>query len=357
MRNLILTIAVPNYNGGENIVRAIASCKYIGLKTDEFEILVVDNASEDESVNIVKSLENKFSNIRLVINKTNVGRIGNWNRCLELAEGKFLMFLFPTEEICMINNIDFIIKKMEGMGIFFAKSNIINRSNFNQLIIKAKNKTKESFEIKDVRRTFQKAVILSGSLPFGPLQSFIFSLNFIKKNNIKFDEKYNIVGDQDFVISIGTKLIEKKVKAAYLFTKSINIIFDDTDKNRTHGQLSQYSRLCESLDLIERRGYYRFIGLKFNDVLYFVLAHLYLLDKIYGYKKDYCGKKIYENDKKKFYGRFHYSKGRMILFFLLTTWAKVIIKIIKIMKNFIDINIARIIVVDANCLNEAKKNK
>ena len=86
-----LTIAIPNYNGGENLQRAIESCQKITLSSDEFEILIVDNCSTDNSIEIVKELENKFSNLKLVQNIENVGRIQNWNVCIDNAIGKFLI--------------------------------------------------------------------------------------------------------------------------------------------------------------------------------------------------------------------------------------------------------------------------
>ena len=38
-----LTIAIPNYNGGENLKRAIISCRNITIPIQEYEIIVVDN--------------------------------------------------------------------------------------------------------------------------------------------------------------------------------------------------------------------------------------------------------------------------------------------------------------------------
>ena len=49
----ILTIAIPNYNGGENLKRAIISCQNIRIPIQEYEIIVVDNCSTDNSLNIV----------------------------------------------------------------------------------------------------------------------------------------------------------------------------------------------------------------------------------------------------------------------------------------------------------------
>ena len=91
-----LTIAIPNYNGGENLERAIESCRNINIPTNDYEILIIDNCSTDNSINIINKLKDEFSNIVLVENKENVGRIQNWNVCIENAKGKFLIFLFSN---------------------------------------------------------------------------------------------------------------------------------------------------------------------------------------------------------------------------------------------------------------------
>ena len=45
-----LTIAIPNYNGGDNLGRSIESCLAIQIPENDYEILVVDNKSTDNSV-------------------------------------------------------------------------------------------------------------------------------------------------------------------------------------------------------------------------------------------------------------------------------------------------------------------
>ena len=60
---LKLTIAIPTFNGGKNLERAINSCKNIQLAPDEYEILVVDNCSTDESISNVKKLRKQISNL------------------------------------------------------------------------------------------------------------------------------------------------------------------------------------------------------------------------------------------------------------------------------------------------------
>ena len=80
---LKLTIAIPTFNGGKNLERAINSCKNIKLPSDKYEILVVDNCSTDESISNVKELRKKNGNLILIENQENVGRIKNWNVCID----------------------------------------------------------------------------------------------------------------------------------------------------------------------------------------------------------------------------------------------------------------------------------
>ena len=53
-----LTVAIPNFNGGVNLQRAIESCRSIDLPENDFEILVVDNCSTDDSIKIINESKN-----------------------------------------------------------------------------------------------------------------------------------------------------------------------------------------------------------------------------------------------------------------------------------------------------------
>ena len=108
-----LTVAIPNFNGGMNLQRAIESCRSIDLPENDFEILIVDNCSTDDSIKIINESKIKIPNIRLIENQENVGRIGNWNVCLKEAEGKYLIFLFTNDFIKDQNNFAFYY---EGSG-------------------------------------------------------------------------------------------------------------------------------------------------------------------------------------------------------------------------------------------------
>ena len=78
-----LTIVIPNYNGGGNLKRAIESCRTIQIPENDYEILIVDNKSTDNSIKIANEMKMKFTNIRIVQNEKNLGRIQNWNISIE----------------------------------------------------------------------------------------------------------------------------------------------------------------------------------------------------------------------------------------------------------------------------------
>lgn len=92
-------IVIPVYNGEAFIERSLKSCLAQTAITD---IWVVDNKSLDHTIKIVAEYKRKYSQIRVFINENNLGRIGNWNRCLDLFEKSdysYIKFLFAGDEL------------------------------------------------------------------------------------------------------------------------------------------------------------------------------------------------------------------------------------------------------------------
>ena len=85
----LLTIAIPTFNSARFLPDAIASIMRQGL--DDFEILIVDNASEDNTEEVVPSFENRH--IRYIRNPSNLGSCENGNRCLRNSRGRYVKFL------------------------------------------------------------------------------------------------------------------------------------------------------------------------------------------------------------------------------------------------------------------------
>ena len=95
-----LAVLMPVYNGGENLARSVASCATAGLNQDEYELIVVDNCSEDGAAAALPPFDANGAPIHVFENAANIGRVGNWNRAVEIAIERgftYITFLFAGD--------------------------------------------------------------------------------------------------------------------------------------------------------------------------------------------------------------------------------------------------------------------
>lgn len=85
----LLTVAIPTYNCAHYLPDAIGSILRQGI--DDFELLIVDNASEDNTEEVIGSFGN--DRIRYMRNTSNLGSRENGSRCMLNARGKYVKFL------------------------------------------------------------------------------------------------------------------------------------------------------------------------------------------------------------------------------------------------------------------------
>jgi glycosyltransferase involved in cell wall biosynthesis len=86
-----IDIAIPNYNYGLHLEACIRSVQSQGV--DDIRILVIDNASTDDSVAIVRRLMAHDPRIALLARETNLGVHASLNAFLDWAEGTFCLML------------------------------------------------------------------------------------------------------------------------------------------------------------------------------------------------------------------------------------------------------------------------
>ena len=85
----MVSIIIPNYNLGDLLYNCIDSI-YKNISIKDFEIIVVDNGSTDNSINRVKS---NFQNVEIISSNSNLGYSGGCNLGATHASGKYLLFL------------------------------------------------------------------------------------------------------------------------------------------------------------------------------------------------------------------------------------------------------------------------
>lgn len=87
----LVCVIMPAYNAGPYIAEAIASVRAQTVK--DWELLVIDDGSRDDTTRIVTQLAREDPRIRLLVNEENMGVAKTRNRGLELCRGKYVALL------------------------------------------------------------------------------------------------------------------------------------------------------------------------------------------------------------------------------------------------------------------------
>ncbi|HUD09812.1 MAG TPA: glycosyltransferase family 2 protein [Patescibacteria group bacterium] len=96
-----LSIIIVSYNTKEFLKGCIESI-YKTTKNLKFEIIVVDNASTDDSVRAISNLQFPISNkdsLKIIQNRENLGFSKANNLGVKKAQGRYLLFLNPDVEV------------------------------------------------------------------------------------------------------------------------------------------------------------------------------------------------------------------------------------------------------------------
>lgn len=175
------SIIIPTYNRSSLIFDTLNSV--FDQKYRNFEVIVVDNASTDDSIELLKPLEDE-GKIRLIQNEKNIERARARNRGIANAKGDFLTFL-DSDDFMYPNNLqdaaEFV--KMNPEYHFF--------HNYYELV----NANKESIQTYD----FPSADKHIQKLAIG---NFISCIGvFVSKevySTYKFNEDEKILGSEDW---------------------------------------------------------------------------------------------------------------------------------------------------------------
>lgn len=90
-----VSVLVPVYNREKYIIECIDSV--LKQEFSDFEIVIVDNRSTDNTWAICQELSRKDKRIRIFQNDNNVGPVLNWMRCIEEARGRYSKIVFSDD--------------------------------------------------------------------------------------------------------------------------------------------------------------------------------------------------------------------------------------------------------------------
>jgi glycosyltransferase involved in cell wall biosynthesis len=154
-----VSVCIPVYNGSSYIAEAIDSV--IGQTYENFELLVCDNCSTDNTEEIVRTFHD--SRIKYVRNSDNLGLVGNANSCLSLANGEYVCILHH-DDMMLPENLEQKVRLLdENHGVGFVHSNILLIDGEGRILGGWWEDVKQDY-IKDGMSVFHEFIM---HLPFG----------------------------------------------------------------------------------------------------------------------------------------------------------------------------------------------
>lgn len=111
MNDLKVSVITPAYNAERHIKEAIDS---ILLQTlSDFEFIILDDCSTDNTWEIIKQLSKKDNRIIAVKNENNLGIAGNRNKGISLAKGKYIAWQ-DADDISIVSRLEKQYQLMEN---------------------------------------------------------------------------------------------------------------------------------------------------------------------------------------------------------------------------------------------------
>jgi len=101
------TAILTTFNCEETIEESIMSI--LSQEIAPFELVIADDASTDNTVQILRAIKNYPTNISIIENDKNTGQSLGRNKCAEIAKTDYLIF-FDDDDISWVAELDCILR-------------------------------------------------------------------------------------------------------------------------------------------------------------------------------------------------------------------------------------------------------
>ncbi len=249
MTKPLVTVLTPAYNVEKYISEAIESI--LKQSYSNFEFIIIDDKSTDNTSKIIKEYKQRDSRIKLIFNKENLKLSRTLNKGLNIAQGKYII-RFDADDISYPTRIEKQVKLMEtkdDVGISGGTMVIINSS--------GRTIGKREYHLTDKK-------IRSKIFRYSPFchPAIIIRRSVLRKSGL-YNPDFNPAEDYELYFRIG-----KHAKFANLPDKLIK--YRILDNSMTSKQIKE----MESQTIKARRMYYQSYKATMVDKLYTNLLQL-----------------------------------------------------------------------------------
>lgn len=108
--NILLSFIIPAHNSERTLSNCVESIENdVHLSDISCELIIIENGSEDNTLNIAKTLQKKFANVLLEVSEKGVSKARN--RGLEVATGRKIVFV-DSDDVWVNGSIEVIAKQL-----------------------------------------------------------------------------------------------------------------------------------------------------------------------------------------------------------------------------------------------------
>lgn len=176
-----ISLIIPVYNVASYLRRCLDSCFDQNLDESDYEVIVVNDGSTDNSLEIIKTYLNQHSNM-LLIDKENGGLSSARNSGLRNAKGEFVWFIDSDDWIkinCLKEIVDVLSKSNAEVLTFVAKG-----SDGKCMFDFSPCRKLESNQIVDGLGLYKAGYFY----PYSGAPFYVFKRSFLENNNLSFYE-------------------------------------------------------------------------------------------------------------------------------------------------------------------------
>lgn len=260
-----LSIIIPTYNVQDYLERCISSCLNQNIDINSYEIIVVNDGSQDKSLSIAQKLAAVYNNIS-IISQSNAGLSAARNKGLSLAQGEYVWFI-DADDAIKTNSLkkitSFFNKQYDVIAIgwgFYYESNKIKP------------------QLHDISISTGLEILEKAPYPMGA-QFYIYKKKFLEKHSLQF-KKGIFHEDNEFtprMLFFAQKAIYIKEMIYYYTVRESGSILSTPNPKKAYDLLS----IAQStIDFAEQHVpkdkrfiYYNLAGIAFNNSIRNIKQH------------------------------------------------------------------------------------
>ena len=228
---MLLSIIIPIYNAELYLRRTLDSVMNQGLHDDEWELILVNDGSTDDSLSICKDYQSRYPFLIKVISQKNSGVSSARNVGIKKASGKFIYFM-DADDYLMPGGFRYLIDNFleEEYDILTFSSTTINdfdNNHFPQGSIEGKT-VYDGYGCDFLKHNWQTFI-----------WNQIYKIDYIRSNNISF-QKMTISEDVMFNLEVWSK----NPKVRIVSSKIYRYITYNSNNQATKKRDNKHLRAC-----------------------------------------------------------------------------------------------------------------